>query len=434
MSIFPLASWPRAILHVDGDSFFVSCEQSVDASLRGKPVVTGAERGIVSAASYEAKALGITRAMKLTEVKRRFPECIILPSNYELYSTMSVRMHEIVGRYTDQVEEYSIDECFADVTGMRRPLGGKSYQQIAAALKHDLESELSMSFSVGISVTKTLAKVASNFDKPSGCVAISGKDVPTFLHQISLREIWGIGKQSATFFESKRLKTALDVARLDEQWVGAYLHEPLRIVWSELRGNREYEVTVGKKRTYKSIQKTKTFSPSSKSRSKVLSELSKNIENACIKLRRYGLKASGVSFFLKTNDFIYRGLKVRLDMPVCTPSSLITIAEDKFDQIFRTGEVYRSTGVTLFDLGSGEMQMDLFGETVHITNVEKLYGVVDALDAKLGKHTVFLGSSMEALTKRPITGRHAPATRWKKKLKGETARKRLNIPIIGSVG
>src|SRR6266550_3267203 len=114
------SSFPRAILHVDGDSFFAACEIARDPRLKGKPVVTGKERGIVSACTYDLKARGIKRGMTLVEVRKIAPDAIILPSDYETYSLFSNRMYEIVRRYTPTVEEYSIDECFADLTGMRR--------------------------------------------------------------------------------------------------------------------------------------------------------------------------------------------------------------------------------------------------------------------------------------------------------------------------
>ena len=102
-------SWPKAILHLDADAFFASCEQAVHPELKGKPVITGKERGIVAAASYEAKARGVERAMRLFEAKRVCPEAIVLPSDYETYSLFSVRMFEILRRFSPDVEEYSID-------------------------------------------------------------------------------------------------------------------------------------------------------------------------------------------------------------------------------------------------------------------------------------------------------------------------------------
>ena len=105
------SSWPRAILHIDADAFFVSCEQALDPSLKGRPVITGKERGIVSAMSYEAKAMGVTRAMRLFEAKKICPDMVALPSDYESYSLFSVRMFEIMRRFSPDIEEYSIDEA-----------------------------------------------------------------------------------------------------------------------------------------------------------------------------------------------------------------------------------------------------------------------------------------------------------------------------------
>lgn len=119
MQRFMLQAFPRAILHIDGDSFFASCEIARDPSLKGKSVVTGRERGIASSMSYEAKARGVTRGMQIHMIRKICPDAIIIPSDYETYSLYSKRMFEIVRRYTPDVDEYSIDECFADLTGLK---------------------------------------------------------------------------------------------------------------------------------------------------------------------------------------------------------------------------------------------------------------------------------------------------------------------------
>src|ERR1051326_6124219 len=138
-------SFPRAILHIDGDAFFAACEVAKNQSLRGKPVITGKERGIVAAATYEAKKLGIKRGVPLGDVKKICPEAVILPSDYETYSLYSQRMYEIVRRYTPVVDEYGIDECFADVTGLRR-LHYMPYPDIALTIKKELKRELDITF------------------------------------------------------------------------------------------------------------------------------------------------------------------------------------------------------------------------------------------------------------------------------------------------
>jgi len=133
-----LSYYPRAIMHIDGDAFFASCEQSRNPALKGKPVITGKERGIAASLSYEAKEKGVKRGMRLSEIKETCPNVIMLPSDYETYSLLSKRFFTIVRRYTPDVEEYSIDECFADLTGLQRPLN-MTYLQIAEKIQKDLE-------------------------------------------------------------------------------------------------------------------------------------------------------------------------------------------------------------------------------------------------------------------------------------------------------
>jgi DNA polymerase-4 len=191
-----LAAFPRAIVHVDADCCFASIEQANTPQYRGKPLITGKERGIVASMSLEAKAVGITRGMRLFEVKRLCPDAIILPSDYETYSLYSKRLFAIVRRFTPEVEEYSVDECFADLTGLRRPLR-LSYVAMAQQIKHDLDEELGYSFSVGLAPTKVVAKIASKWQKPSGFTATPGDDIHLFLHDLPVGEVWGIGTNTA---------------------------------------------------------------------------------------------------------------------------------------------------------------------------------------------------------------------------------------------
>lgn len=213
-----LHSFPRAILHIDGDSFFASCEVAKNPSLKGKPVITGKERGIASSMSYEAKACGVTRAMKLSDIRKLCPDAIILPSDYETYSLYSERMYEIVRRYTPEIEEYSIDECFADLTGLRR-VNRMSYAEMAERIKHDLDTELGMTFSVGLSVNKVMAKVCSKWKKPSGLTIIPGYAIHLYLGKLPIEKIWGIGPNTTAYLKKLGIETALDFAKKDKSWV-----------------------------------------------------------------------------------------------------------------------------------------------------------------------------------------------------------------------
>ena len=202
-----LSSYPRAIVHLDGDAFFTSVEQAMVPALKGRPVVTGKERGIIACASYEAKALGIARGMPLFDAKRICPELVILPSDYETYGIYSRRMFNIMRRFTPVVEEYSIDEAFADLTGLRR-LYHTSYEDIARKMQGEIQRELGMTVSVGLAPTKSLAKLCSKFRKPEGFMPLEGPAIHRFLPQIALGKVWGFGPNTVNLLEKQGLRTA----------------------------------------------------------------------------------------------------------------------------------------------------------------------------------------------------------------------------------
>lgn len=427
-------SYPRAILHIDGDSFFASCEIAKNPLLRGKMVITGKERGIVSSMSYEAKRLGVRRAMPLHEIAKKFPEAIILPSDYETYSLFSNRMYAIVRRYTPIVEEYSIDECFADLTGLRRTLR-MPYEEMAAAIKRSLETELGMTFSMGLSVTKVLAKIGSRWNKPSGLTAIPLCDARSFLTKTHAVQVWGIGPNTAAYLEKFGIHTALDFALREESWVRSKVSKPILEIWQELNGTGVYEVNPEERETYQSISKTRTFTPSSRDRSFVFSQLSKNVENACIKARRWGLASAEIFFFLKTQEFKYHGCSIKLSHPSCVPQEVLRAVKEHFDTIYRQRVDYRATGITLMKLqDAGTMQLDLFGKALESEGVRHLFESVDEMCEKFGKHAIFLASSFHAMTHAAHqNARGDLPERMQKLLPGENYRQRLNIPSLGEI-
>ncbi len=258
--LFSLSSWPRAIVHIDGDAFFTSCEEAIHPELKGKPLITGGERGIVACASYAAKKIGVKRGVSLPEARKTCPGLIILPSDYETYSLFSRRMFSIMRRFTPDVEEYSIDEAFADITGMRRALRS-SYEEIALNMKQEIEKELGITVSVGLSITKVLAKVASKHQKPAGMTVIKGRDIAQYLQDLPVEKIWGIGPATTNYLAKMGVRTALAFAELPEETVLKKFTKPGVEIWQELRGKSVYPVVPEEKSTYASISKTKTFAP-----------------------------------------------------------------------------------------------------------------------------------------------------------------------------
>lgn len=427
-------SFPRAIVHIDGDSFFAACEVAKNPSLRGKPVITGKERGIVSACTYEAKALGVKRGVSLSEAMKICPDAIVLPSDYETYSLFSERMYEIVRRYTPDVEEYSIDECFADLTGMRR-VNKMNYRDMAHAIKEELCTELGITFSVGLSCTKVLAKVGSKWKKPNGFTAIPLKDAKKFLSALPVENVWGIGPNTAAFLQKFGIRTAGDFTRKSDAWVRANLSKPFYEIWQELSGEVAYELTTEKKTTYQSISKTKTFTPPSRDAGFIFSQLSKNVENACIKARRWGLASPEIFFFLKSQDFRYHGCEVKLPHPTSVPQDILREVKKFFSKIYQRGVLYRATGITLTKLRAGDsVQLDLFGKVEESEGLKLVFESVDQISERYGKHAVFLGSSFDAMRFGAHLGsRGDTPARTRELFKGETARRRLAIPMLGEV-
>ncbi|TAN57015.1 DNA polymerase IV [Patescibacteria group bacterium] len=429
----PLAigTFPRAILHIDGDAFFASCEQSRNPALKGKPVVTGKERGIAASMSYEAKARGVARGMRIFEIKKICPEDIILPSDYETYSLLSKRFFSIVRRYTPDVEEYSIDECFADLTGLQRPLR-MSYAQIAEQIKRDLDLELGFTFSIGLAPTKVVAKIGSKWKKPSGLTVIPGKDIHLYLAKLPVEKVWGIGHQTTALLNKYGIRTALDFARKSKEWIEKKMIKPFKEIWEELNGRSVLAVDTKEKESYQSIQKVKTFTPPSNDERFIFAQLSKNIENACIKARRYRQAARGAVIFLRTQDFRDSGLETRFSRATAFPNEVIKIIEPAFKELFKRNRQYRSTGVILLNLENQEnSQMDLFGSHLIVEKMTRLYEGVDKIKEKYGKHTLFLGSSFSAHRFSGHEGDRGIAPARKAALfKGETKRKRLAIPMF----
>lgn len=389
----------KVIFHMDGDAFFVGVEMAKNPKLMGKPVVTGEERGIVSALSYEAKALGVTRGMSIFMVKKKFPQVIILPGDYVAYDKYSHMMFDIVRRYADDVEEYSIDECFADLTFLDRPLK-MTYLKIAEQIKKEINQELKISVSIGLAPTKVLAKLASKYIKPNGLTVIDKENARDFLIRTPIEKIWGIGPKTSDFLIKWGIKTALDFVNKDLAWLRLHLAKPYEIIWRELRGEYLLEIDPILKTVYSSIQKTHSFYPPTNDKAFLLSQFSKNIEEACKKARHYKLTPKKILFFLKTQNFEFTNFVLTLALPTNAPEILISLVEKNFKEIYRFGVLYRTTGIVLQELVPDfVVQGDLFGGDIKSHKFELIHKQIDLLEEKFGKRVIYLASTDKAIKK-----------------------------------
>jgi DNA polymerase IV len=381
----------KYIMHLDGDAFFVSVEMAKDPSLRGRPVVTGQERGIASALSYEAKKLGITRAMPIFQIRKQFPQVVVVSSDYEAYAIFSRRMFDIVSRYTDEIEEYSIDECFADFSNKAGFVEDPMF--VLSKIKSDIKKELGISVSLGLGPTKVLAKTASKLNKPDGLTILGPNDIASALDRTPVDKVWGIGFATSFALRKLGVRTALELAQKPLLWVEGHFSKPMAEMWHELNGISVHNVMVESEQQ-KSIMKTRTFIPN-KNREHVFSELAKNIENACRKAREMGLAAREFSIYLKTQDFTYHRNGCRLMEPSNNSFEIIKEARGLFSRVFEEGGLYRSTGVTLYALIPGAMKQDnLFEITKPKTEI---FGAVDKLNKKYGRSVVHIATSSRAI-------------------------------------
>jgi DNA polymerase-4/DNA polymerase V len=340
-------------------------------------------------------------------------------------------MFEILRRFSPDVEEYSIDEAFVDLTGLRRSYHGP-YEMIAEKMRTAIETELGITVSAGVSLSKVLAKIGSKHNKPNGLTMIPGRDIHLYLEKLPVEKLWGIGANTGAFLRKHGIVTALQFARKDEDFIKKHLSKPYQEIWHELNGRSVYPVTTETKNSYQSISKVRTFTPPSMDEGFVFAQLSKNLENACIKARRYRLAAARIIVFLRKQDFTSDGVEIKLSRPTAYPVELFGLLRQGFAQVFQSRTLYRQTGVVLSGLtAENGVQFSLFDDTTKIEKMAKVYSVVDEISAKYGKHTIQHAASLPTKLQAQHEGERGDVpVRRADLFKGETKRQRLGLPLL----
>ena len=423
-----IKSWPQAIAHLDADAFFVGVEQALHPELKGKSVITGAERGMVIALSYEAKACGVKRGMPVSEVTHICPDCILLPTDYESCLLFSKRIFTILKQYTPCIEEYSIDEGFFDLTGTRR-MHHKDYKEIAKDIQQTIYQELGLSVSIGVSLSKSLAKLCSQLRKPAGITAVKGRHIHLLLNNTPLEKVWGFGPNTVALLQKHGLKTALDFVRKPCEWADRLLGKVGREIWLELQGCYTYRVQPHKKTAQASIQKMQTFAPASKDYAYVKARALRNLESACSKARHMNLAAKRLSITLRTQQFDDFSIGIKLTRASASPLELNEAFNYLFAEAYKPGCKYRATGITLAELdGNSSLQFGLFENNQRTANNIHMFEAVDTLANKFGKDTVFLADGLQLKNSVQVT----KPERQKKHLPGENAKQRIGMPLLYS--
>ena len=291
-----------SILHVDLDAFYASVEQLLDPSLRGRPVIVGGlgRRGVVSAASYEARPYGVQSAMPMAHARRACPHAVFLAPRFPEYERFSTGVMEILRSITPLVEPISLDEAFLDVAGARRRLGDGP--TIAADARKRIRDEVGLVASVGVATTKFLAKIASDLAKPDGMLVVAPGEEDAFLHPLPLGRLWGVGPATLARLEALGVKTVGDVAQLPEAAIVAALGAAHGAHLSQLAHNVD-ERPVTPERATKSIGNEETFGTDVRDRSVLEREIVRLSDRVAGRLRHAGVQARTITLKVRFADF-----------------------------------------------------------------------------------------------------------------------------------
>ena len=387
---------PRTILHVDMDAFFTSVEQRDRPELRDRPVVVGAppnQRGVVAAASYEARTFGIHSAMPSREAYRRCPHAIFLPPNGKRYSEMSRQIRGIFERFTPHVEPLSIDEAFLDVSGAARLLG--TGPEIARKIKDAIRAETLLTASVGVAPNKFLAKLASDLEKPDGLTVVptSPGELAAFLAPLPVSRIWGVGKTSQAQLEKVGIRTIGELQAFGEEPLGRILGKHAAEHLSRLaRGEDDREVET--EHEEKSISNEHTFTHDCSDPDEIRAVLGDLVDNVGQRLRRVERLACLARLKLRWQDFKTITRQRPLDPPVCDDFSLRAVA----DALLAGEELIKPVRLVGFGVANltaeAPQQLSLFQDDQKSrARKERLSQVTDTIRRKFGTSSLRRGSS-----------------------------------------
>jgi DNA polymerase-4/DNA polymerase V len=323
--------------------------------------------------------------MRCWEIAKQFPTVVITHSDYQIYHLFSEKMFQVCRKYSPCVEVYSVDEGFCDLKGMRRPLH-MSYEQIAQAIKREIESSLGIPVSIGVSVTKSLAKLAVNKNKPSGLTIVGGKDIDSILKETPVEKIWGIGGQSTALLNKLCIKTAYEFAKRPESFIKRYFSKPYQEIWRELNGEMVYSVNPDAKREYKSMTRSQTVTPPTNDKAVLWARLLAHVEECFFKARNYNYAVKRITLFLKSQDFHHHAIEIKLAEPTSYPMVIRKELKEAYEKIYKKNVLYRATGATIYDFLriTKNKPLFFFGNADMEAKAKKVYPSIESKKVDFG--------------------------------------------------
>lgn len=383
----------KVIALVDCDSFFVSCEQKRNPELKNKAVcVLSNNEGCVISRSKEAKKMGVRMGEPYFMAKKEHPKAIYITADHEYYSQVSHLVMSILKDFSPYVQVYSVDEAFVDLTGLTK-LYKKNYKKLAIYLREKILKEADIPVSIGVSSTKTLAKLASDKSKniPEGVFLIGKRKIQNVLSSTKIEEIWGIGRRLTKRLKSHGILTAKELVQKSDKWLDSKIGIQGIEMRHELLGEMVSSVS-NEQKLPKSIQNTRAFGIFTSDFNFIKNELNRHIHTSCRKLRQYETKCMQIGVMLRTKDFKVYYTKKDLLYPLDFELEISNIAIKLLEDIYNPEILYRSTGVVLERIGEqGTEQLSLYTDQEKNIKKEKLVKCFDKLESKFGKNIIQTG-------------------------------------------
>jgi nucleotidyltransferase/DNA polymerase involved in DNA repair len=381
----------RAILHADMDAFYASVEQRDNPDLRGKPVIVGAEpreRGVVAAASYEARKFGVHSAMPSRTAYKLCPQGIFVPPDMKKYGQVSKQIMTILGTFTPFVQPVSVDEAFLDVTGSTQKFGDA--QTIARGIKTEIRAQTGLTASVGVAPNKFLAKLASDLNKPDGLTVITDENKVSMLAPLPVGKLWGVGKVTEKRLRELGIQNIGDIQRMPIEELRQRFGNTADHLHALALGEDDREVETDEES--KSISSEHTFDVDTADLDQIKKCLLEQCEEVGLRLRQEEVAARTVQLKLRYADFTTLTRRRTLPQPTQDEMMLYEVAGQLLVAEGIDGKRIRLIGVGGSNLVPPEIQSDLFNRTDE--KRARVNKVMDDLRGKLGPGAIKRGSSL----------------------------------------
>jgi len=376
------------IIHIDQDAFFVSVELLKNSSLIGKPVIIGgsSDRGVVASCSYEARKFGVHSAMPSRMARQLCPHAIFIRGNMDEYSKYSHIVTDILQERVPLLEKASIDEHYIDMTGMDRFYGCMKF---AHELRLYVMKETGLPLSFGLSVNKTVSKIATNECKPNGERQVAKDEVQPFLNPLSIKKIPGLGQATYIRLSEMGVRYIYTLAQIPQEQLFRVLGNNGTSLWQKARGIDNSPVLPY--REQKSIGTQSTFENDSIDTRKIKQLLSSMVMDLCFQLRSQQKLAACITVTIRYSNFETHTRQARIPY-TSLDSFLISKAKELFDTLYNRRMLIRLVGVKLSQLVSGHEQISLYGAS---EEQYKLYQAMDRIRNRFGEKAVKLASSID---------------------------------------